>query len=70
MTASYRINPHHSEPGHLDEVVMDNANVHLEQMNDTSFMLIIENADQRIHMVIGSRGRARVDAWILEQYKP
>jgi len=52
----------------LDEVVMYDALVHLEQMDDTYFMLIVENKQHRWHLRIGSRsGMAKVDAWVFEK---
>lgn len=52
----------------IDEVVLSNANVHLEQLDDTTFMLIVENNKHRWHLRIGSKsGRAKVDAWVYEE---
>jgi len=54
----------------LDEVVMTNASVHLEQLDDTIFMLVVENDEYHWHLRIGSRtGRAKVDAWVYEEFK-
>ncbi len=51
----------------LDEVVLSNASVHLEQLDDTIFMLRVENKEHHWHLRIGSRsGRAKVDAWVYE----
>lgn len=51
----------------LDEVVLSNAFIHLEQLDDTIFMLIVENKKHHWHLRIGSRsGRAKVDAWVYE----
>ena len=51
----------------LDEVVLSNASVHLEQLDDTIFMLIVENNEHHWHLRIGSRsGKAKVDAWLYE----
>ena len=53
----------------LDEVVLSNASVHLEQLDDSVFMLIVENKKHHWHLTIGSRsGKAKVDAWVYEQY--
>ena len=66
---TYRIQPHQENPEHLDELVIKNAHVHLEQLDDHIFMLIVENEEQHIHMRVGSRtGRGKVDAWIVEQH--
>ena len=50
----------------LDEVVMHNADVHLEQLNDHVFMLIVENKKHHWHLRVGTKGRGKVDAWVLE----
>ena len=53
----------------LDEVVMSGADVHLEQLDDSVFMLIVENAEHHWHLRIGARGgRAAVDAWVYEAF--
>lgn len=52
----------------LDEVVAMGAFVHLEQLDDTCFMLIIQNEKHSWHLRIGSRsGKAKVDAWVYEE---
>lgn len=55
----------------LDEVVMHNANVHLEQLDDSVFMLIVENDNYHWHLRIGNkRGykrRNKVEAWMFEE---
>ena len=52
----------------LDEVVLSNAFVHLEQLDDRIFMLIVENDKHHWHLRIGRRkGQAGVDAWVYEQ---
>ena len=54
----------------LDEVVLSNASVHLEQLDDGIFMLIVENNKHHWHLRIGSKsGRAKVDAWVYERSK-
>jgi len=51
----------------LDEAVLSNAYVHLEQLDDGIFMLIMENKKHHWHLTIASRsGRAKVDAWVYE----
>lgn len=51
----------------LDEMVLSNACVHLEQLDDSAFMLIVENDKHHWHLRIGSRsGKAKVDAWVYE----
>jgi len=53
--------------GTLDEVVMLNCNIHLEQLDDNSFMLIAENDQLYYYVAIQSRSRrAKVDALIVE----
>jgi len=53
----------------IDEVVMQNANVHLESLDGSTYMLIMENEKQHWHININSRlGRAKVDAWMYEEY--
>ena len=52
----------------LDEVIMLNASIHLEQLDDNIFMLIVENEKYRWHLRIGSRNRrVKVDAWVYEE---
>jgi hypothetical protein len=51
----------------IDEVVMVGANVHLEQLDDSCFMLIVENEKHMWHLNICSRsGRPKVDAKLYE----
>ena len=50
----------------LDEVVMHNANVHLEQLDDHVFMLIVENDCYHWHLRVGTKGKGKVEAWVLE----
>jgi len=52
----------------LDEIVMDKASVHLEQLNDHIFMMIIENKKHHLHLRVGTKGKGKVDAWILEEF--
>lgn len=53
----------------LDEVVLSNASVHLEQLDDHIFMLIVENEEHHWHLRIGARSqRSEVDAWVLERF--
>ena len=55
----------------IDDLVMSGAYVHLEQLNDGVFMLIVENERHHWHMRIASRsGRAFVDAWMMEEWHP
>lgn len=58
------------KPGeeHLDEVVAVNAHVHLEQMSDASFALILETERERACIMLGSK-RAPVSAWVCWQEK-
>jgi len=50
----------------LDEVVMTNAHIHLEKLNERVFMLIVENDKYHWHLRVGTKGRGKVDAWVLE----
>jgi len=51
----------------VDEMVMHNANVHLECLSDTAFMLIVENGRHHWHLNINSRGgRAKIEAFVYE----
>jgi hypothetical protein len=51
----------------VDEVVMVGANLHFEQLDDSGFMLIVENEKHMWHFNIFSRfGRAKVDAKLYE----
>jgi hypothetical protein len=51
----------------IDEMVIHDANVHLECLSDNCFMLIVENDKHYWHMVIFSRsGRAKVEAHLYE----
>ena len=55
--------------GTVDDFAVDNALVHLEQMDDASFMLIVKQKRKpQWYFVIKSRSRrAKVDAVIVEQ---
>ena len=54
----------------LDELLISKANVHLEQLDDHLFMLIVENEQRHCHLRIGSRShRAKVDAWVYEAFE-
>jgi hypothetical protein len=47
----------------IDEMVIHNANVHLEQMDDSHFFLLVDNDEHCWYFSIGSHsGRAKVDA--------
>ncbi len=51
----------------IDEAVMFGANIHLEQLSDSCFMLIMENTKHRWHFNIFSRShRAMVDTKLFE----
>lgn len=51
----------------IDEIVMFGANIHLEQLNDGCFMLIMENSKHMWHFNIFSRSkRAKVDTTLYE----
>jgi len=51
----------------IDEIVMSNADVHLECLDDGCFMLIVSNGEHRWHLNIYSKsGRAKVIATIFE----
>jgi len=51
----------------VDELVAHNANVHLESLSDTAFMLIVENEHHYWHININSRGsRAKIEAFVYE----
>lgn len=52
----------------LDEVVMRNASVHLEQLDDHVLMLIVENDHYHWHLRVGTKGRGKVDAWVYEEF--
>lgn len=51
----------------VDELVMRNATVHLEDLGD-AYMLIVENADQHIHVTIPARRHDK--AFVFEQFTP
>jgi len=54
----------------IDEVVMGGANIHLEQLDDGCFILIVENEKHYWHFNIFSRsGRAKVDTTLYEEGK-
>jgi len=54
----------------LDELVMTGANVHLEQLSDSCYMLILENKIHRWHLNIYSKsGRAKIVTTIYEDGK-
>ena len=51
----------------IDEMVIHNANVHLESLSDSSFMLIVDNDEHYWHLTISSRsGRAKVESFVYE----
>ena len=52
----------------IDEIVMRNANVHLEQLDDSVFMLVVENKNFHWHLRIGNKKKAKVDAWMYEEF--
>ena len=53
----------------IDEAVMHGADVHLEQLDDGLYMLIIENKHRHWHLNIGSAtGRAKVTARLYEGF--
>ena len=55
----------------LDEVVIYNCTLHLEQLDDQSFMLIGDNGKHRWHLRINSRNkRSYVDAWLYDDESP
>jgi hypothetical protein len=63
-TSTWRIGM--NDDNTVDEVVMQNAYVHLEDLGD-AYMLIVENDDQHIYLMIPSRrGKG---AFIYEQYE-
>lgn len=64
-TQSWRIKPDHADPEKVDELVMQGASVHLEDMGD-SYMLIVENTDQHVHLVIPHPKKKL--AWVMEQW--
>ena len=45
----------YDEDGELDEVVAKNATVHLEKMDHSQFVLIVETARERICVEVGAR---------------
>lgn len=54
----------------VDEMVIHNANVHLECLDDNSFMLIADNGIHHWHLVIFSRsGRAKIEAHLYDGIK-
>ena len=51
----------------VDEMVIHNANVHLEALTDSCFMLIVDNDKHYWHFNIFARGgRAKVEAHVYE----
>jgi len=51
----------------VDEMVIHDANVHLECLDDSCFMLIVDNDVHYWHFVIFARGgRAKVEAHVYE----
>jgi hypothetical protein len=54
--------------GTVDDFAVENATVHLEQMDDASFMLLVqEPGKEQWYFLIKSRSRrAKVDAVIVE----
>ena len=51
----------------IDEMVIHNANVHLECQDDSSFMLIVDNGVHHWHFVIFARnGKAKIETYLYE----
>ena len=51
----------------IDEMVIHDANVHLEQMDDSHFFLLVENDTHCWYFSISSRsGRAKIEACMYE----
>lgn len=55
----------------IDEIVILDANVHLEKLNDSEFMLIVDNDKHNWRFIISSHtGRAKVMASLIEDNSP
>lgn len=65
LIMTWRIKMDDRDPERVDEVVMQNAYVHLEDMGN-AYSLILENTVQHIHLTIPHRELA----WIFEQFVP
>jgi len=53
--------------GELDEVVASDAHVHLEQMSADEWVLIIQDAKERVIINIGSTITSGVSAFVFER---
>lgn len=63
--------PYTNEPQVIDEAVLHNADVHLEQLNDECYMLIIKNPRHYWHLNIYSKNkRSKVIATLYEDNSP
>ncbi len=54
---SYEIR--NADDGSLDEVVATGADVHLEQMHDGCWMLIVSAGGREVHVSLRSRGKGK-----------
>ena len=52
----------------IDEVVLSNAWVHLEQLDDSAYMLIVENAKTHIHLQMFARPKSKAIVRVLEEF--
>lgn len=53
----------------IDEVIMANASVHLELLDDSCYMLIVDNSENHWHLTIHNPGgRAKVVARLFESW--
>ena len=63
--------PYADEPETIDEIVLYNASVHLKQLDDQCYMLIVSNDRHYWHTVIHSKGRRdKVIATLYEDNSP
>ena len=57
-----------AEPDSIDEVVAHNASVHLELLDDTAIMLMVEDAERHVHLRITHKGRSPMRVWEVESW--
>jgi len=55
-----------NDDGSLDEIVAKNANVHLEQMSNNSWILLIDTGKKHIQVSLYTKGRAAIHAFAEE----
>jgi hypothetical protein len=54
--------------GEVDEIVAENAFVHLEQLSEQGFYLIVQDGEHYVHVhIMSASGRAKVECSVYEE---